>query len=73
MTSDLVERASDYATRAHQRIDQRRKYSKQPYDVHLRAVADLVASVSDDQEAIAAAWSSLTPATSSATARRCTS
>ena len=56
MPSDLVERASDYATRAHQRIDQRRKYSKQAYDVHLRAVADLVASVSDDEEAIAAAW-----------------
>jgi hypothetical protein len=54
--SDLVERASDYATRAHQRIDQRRKYSKQPYHVHLQAVARLVASVSDDQETIAAAW-----------------
>jgi hypothetical protein len=56
MTSDLVERASDYATRAHQRIDQRRKYSKQPYHVHLQAVAALVASVCDDEEAIAAAW-----------------
>jgi len=54
--SDLVERASDYATRAHQRIDQRRKYSKQPYHVHLQAVASLVAGVSDDEEAIAAAW-----------------
>jgi hypothetical protein len=54
--SDLVERASDYATRAHQRIDQRRKYSKQPYHVHLQAVAKLVASVSDDEESIAAAW-----------------
>jgi hypothetical protein len=54
--SDLVERASDYATRAHQRIDQRRKYSNQPYQVHLQSVAALVASVSDDQETIAAAW-----------------
>lgn len=54
--SDLVERASDYATRAHQRIDQRRKYSKQPYHVHLQAVARLVASVTGDQETIAAAW-----------------
>ncbi|MGB5537797.1 MAG: HD domain-containing protein [Thiogranum sp.] len=54
--SDLVERASDYATRAHQRIDQRRKYSNQPYHVHLQAVAGLVAGVSDDEEAIAAAW-----------------
>ncbi|MEA3242180.1 MAG: HD domain-containing protein [Pseudomonadota bacterium] len=54
--SDLVERASDYATKAHQRIDQRRKYSKQPYHVHLQSVAGLVAGVSDDEEAIAAAW-----------------
>jgi len=54
--SDLIERAKDYATKAHQRIDQRRKYSKQPYHVHLEAVAKLVAGVSDDAEVIAAAW-----------------
>jgi len=54
--SDLVKRASDYATRAHQRIDHRRKYSKQPYHVHLEAVAKQVAVVSDDPEIIAAAW-----------------
>ena len=52
----LVHRAREFATQAHRRIDQRRKYSKQAYEVHLRAVADLVASVSDDQEMIAAAW-----------------
>lgn len=54
--TDLIQRARDYATRAHQRIDQRRKYSGQPYDVHLAAVAGLVASVTDDPETIAAAW-----------------
>jgi len=54
--ADLIERARAFATRAHQRIDQRRKYSGQPYDVHLRAVADLVASVSEDPETVAAAW-----------------
>jgi hypothetical protein len=54
--SDLVERARNFATKAHQRIDHRRKYSKQPYQVHLEAVAKLVASVSDDPETIAAAW-----------------
>ena len=48
--SDLVERARDYATSAHQRIDQRRKYSKQPYHVHLEAVARLVAGVTDDAQ-----------------------
>ena len=54
--SDLVKRASEYATSAHQRINHRRKYNKQPYHVHLEAVAGLVASVCDDQEMIAAAW-----------------
>jgi hypothetical protein len=52
----LVHRAREFATQAHRRIDQRRKYSNQAYEVHLKAVADLVAWVSDDQEMIAAAW-----------------
>jgi len=54
--TDLVERARLYATEAHARINQRRKYSNQPYDVHLRSVAALVAEVCDDAEMIAAAW-----------------
>ena len=54
--SELIERARNFATRAHQRIDQRRKYSDQPYDVHLEAVARLVASATEDDEMIAAAW-----------------
>jgi hypothetical protein len=54
--SELIERAKNYATNAHRRIDQRRKYSGQPYDVHLDAVACMVASVTDDEEMIAAAW-----------------
>jgi len=53
---DLVARAREFAIREHRRIDHRRKYSKQPYDVHLKAVADLVAGVTDDAETIAAAW-----------------
>ena len=54
--SDLVNRARSYATEAHQRIDHRRKYNDEPYHVHLSAVAKLVASVTDDEEMIAAAW-----------------
>ena len=54
--SDLVDRARVYATEAHQRINHRRKYNNEPYHVHLSAVAKLVASVTDDQEVIAAAW-----------------
>ena len=53
---DILERARTYATQAHQRIDHRRKYSQQPYNVHLEAVAKLVASVTDDLETRAAAW-----------------
>jgi len=54
--SELIDRARNFATRAHQRIDQRRKYSDQPYDVHLEAVARLVAAATEDAEMIAAAW-----------------
>lgn len=54
--SDLITRAQAFATQAHQRIDQRRKYSGQPYDVHLAAVAAIVARVADDPEMVAAAW-----------------
>ncbi len=54
--SDLVARAITFATQAHARIDQRRKYSHQPYDVHLNAVAALVAEVGGDQRMVAAAW-----------------
>ena len=52
----LVHRARAFATQAHRRIEHTRKYSKQAYEVHLKAVADLVAWVSDDEEMIAAAW-----------------
>jgi hypothetical protein len=45
-----------YAISAHARINQLRKYTLQPYDVHLKAVAEMVASVCDDQAMIAAAW-----------------
>lgn len=54
--NDLVTRARRFATSAHKRIGHQRKYSNQPYQVHLQAVAKLVASVSDDAEMIAAAW-----------------
>jgi hypothetical protein len=53
---DIIARAAAFATQAHKGIDHRRKYSSQPYDVHLRAVAGIAASVTDDAEMIAAAW-----------------
>ena len=52
----LVARAKIYAIEAHSRINHRRKYSLEPYDVHLKDVADIVSGVTDDEEIIAAAW-----------------
>ena len=54
--SEIVKQAREFATVAHQRINHRRKYTKQPYEVHLKSVAHIVASVTDDEEMIAAAW-----------------
>lgn len=52
----LVERAREFAVTEHQRINHRRKYTKLPYDAHLANVAKLVATVTDDQAMLAAAW-----------------
>ena len=49
-------RAKEFATNAHKRINHKRKYTSQPYTVHLAAVARSVSSVTDDPEMIAAAW-----------------
>lgn len=54
--SELVKQARVFATAAHQRINHRRKYTRQPYEVHLKSVAQIVSSVTDDEEMIAAAW-----------------
>ena len=53
---DLDKKAMRYATEAHSRINHRRKYTSELYDVHLKNVADIVASVTEDPEMIAAAW-----------------
>jgi len=52
----LEERAQRYASKAHAAADQRRKYTDEPYIVHPAAVVELVRSVSDDDEMLAAAW-----------------
>lgn len=53
---DLIKKARRYATEAHSRINHRRKYSQDPYDVHLGDVAKIVASAGGDPEMVAAAW-----------------
>lgn len=50
----LVYRAKNFAEKAH--AEQRRKYTGEPYSVHLREVARLCAEVGADDEVVAAAW-----------------
>ena len=52
----LIHLAAEFATAAHAAINQRRKYTGQPYIVHPEAVAKIVAGVTDDEEMICAAW-----------------
>ncbi len=53
---DLIARARQFAIEAHGSNNHRRKYTHQPYQQHLKAVATLVAEVTDDPETLAAAW-----------------
>jgi (p)ppGpp synthase/HD superfamily hydrolase len=54
--ANLVERAKDFAIAAHTSINHRRKYTQAPYSEHLQNVANLVGSVTDDEEVLSAAW-----------------
>ncbi len=53
---DLVNRARAFAESAHRKKNQRRKYSGEPYEVHLIDVAAIVATVTQDEKTIAAAY-----------------
>tara|TARA_R110002049_G_scaffold305772_1_gene503227 strand:- start:320 stop:1660 length:1341 start_codon:yes stop_codon:yes gene_type:complete len=52
----IVKSAQQYATQAHSQLNHLRKYTNQPYQVHLKRVAQIVSEVTDDPEVIAAAW-----------------
>ena len=52
----MIKKARKFATQAHAAIDHRRKYTGEPYIVHPTEVARLVASVTDDEAMICAAW-----------------
>ena len=52
----LEHRALEFATRAHASIDQRRKYTGEPYIVHPIAVAEIVKTVPHTSEMLAAAY-----------------
>lgn len=52
----IEERALAFATAAHESIDQRRRYTNEPYIVHPIAVAEIVRSVPHTSDMIAAAY-----------------
>ena len=52
---DLERRALEFATRHHEAVGQRRKYTGEPYIEHPKAVAELVRLVPHTEEMIAAA------------------
>jgi hypothetical protein len=54
--NNLIGRARQFACDAHRKVGQLRKYTGQPYEEHLRAVAEMVGAVTDDAEMVAAAW-----------------
>jgi (p)ppGpp synthase/HD superfamily hydrolase len=54
--NELERCALEFATTAHASINQRRKYTGEPYIVHPIAVAELVRSVPHTPEMIAAAY-----------------
>ena len=52
----LIQAAAALAGYAHGTVNQKRKYTNEPYIVHPMEVAEIVASVTNDSEMIAAAW-----------------
>ncbi len=52
----LAQRAKEFAIDAHNSIGQIRKYTGEPYSNHIIAVADIVATVTTDEEIIKAAF-----------------
>lgn len=53
---NIALKAKQFAIEAHDSIGQVRKYTGEPYHVHVIAVAELVQSVTSDEEIIAAAY-----------------
>ena len=53
--NDLIERAMNFAVFHHRSIDQRRKYTNEPYEIHPIAVASIVKSIGGTDEMVSAA------------------
>src|SRR5215469_15388327 len=54
--SELIHSAKLFANRSHDRIETHRNPAWQSFEVHLKSVAQLISSVSQDETMIAAAW-----------------
>ncbi len=54
MRTEKIQKAIEFATIRHG--SQVRKYSGEPYTVHLEGVAEIVSSVTTDEDVIVAAW-----------------
>ena len=52
----IVEKAEEFARLWHGNIDQRRKYTDEPYIVHPEAVVATIIAIGGDDNMIAAAW-----------------
>lgn len=53
---DIVEKAKQFATEAHNSINHIRKYSGEPYIVHPQNVVRILSGYTNDPEVLAAAW-----------------
>lgn len=52
----LEQKAKEFASNAHGQINQRRKYTDEPYIVHPSNVVKLIKSIPHDEEMICAGW-----------------
>jgi hypothetical protein len=56
LMSELIKAARTFANGSHHRIDMHRNPATQSSEAHLKSVAQIVSSVSHDDETVAAAW-----------------
>lgn len=52
----IIERARQFAIKAHDSIGHKRKYTDEPYHLHPERVVQILQTVVDDEEVLAAAW-----------------
>jgi (p)ppGpp synthase/HD superfamily hydrolase len=52
----LLENAKRFAIEAHESIQQKRKYTGEPYYIHCERVVEILLGVTTDEEMLAAAW-----------------